>query len=283
MPELPEVETIVRMLQQGGSERIPLPGHQIRKAVLLWDRTLAFPGKEEFISGLWGQLITGVSRRGKFIQVELSSGTLMIHLRMSGDLRVEQSQNEVGDPIPVMVHDRLILFFDDDVRFVLNDPRKFGRVWLVDSPEQVSGSLGPEPLSVEFTPEFLEKGLHDRRRQIKPLLLDQNFVAGMGNIYTDEALHLAGIHPCALSNSLTRDQIRGLWKAIRQVLNEGIRHNGSSIDWAYRGGDFQNHFRVYQRTGQPCPVCGTIIVRILVGQRGTHYCPVCQSKNSKTG
>jgi formamidopyrimidine-DNA glycosylase len=111
---------------------------------------------------------------------------------------------------------------------------------------------------------------------IKPLLMDQTFIAGLGNIYTDEALHQAGIHPLRSSASITRDEAEKLWQAIRDVLSEGIRNSGASIDWVYRGGGFQNTFRVYQRTGQPCLNCGTIILKIVLGQRGTHYCPECQ-------
>jgi formamidopyrimidine-DNA glycosylase len=136
--------------------------------------------------------------------------------------------------------------------------------------------LGPEPLSQAFTPDWLFSALHLRRRQLKPLLLDQAFLAGMGNIYTDEVLHLAKLHPLSLSDSVTKRQAKTLWLAIREVLEQGIRRNGASIDWVYRGGDFQNHFRVYGRTGQPCPVCGTPVERITVGQRGTHFCPRCQ-------
>jgi formamidopyrimidine-DNA glycosylase len=111
---------------------------------------------------------------------------------------------------------------------------------------------------------------------LKPLLLDQTFLAGLGNIYADESLHRAGLHPLTLSQSVTLEQAEALWQGIRDALQEGICRNGASIDWVYRGGDFQNYFRAYQRTGQPCPQCGTPIEKITVGQRGTHYCPVCQ-------
>jgi formamidopyrimidine-DNA glycosylase len=118
--------------------------------------------------------------------------------------------------------------------------------------------------------------LRNRKRQLKPLLLDQGFLAGLGNIYTDEALFLAKLHPLTLSNAISKKKADGLWLAIREVLEEGIRRNGASIDWVYRGGDFQNHFRVYGRTGEPCPICKTPVERITVGQRGTHFCPHCQ-------
>ena len=161
---------------------------------------------------------------------------------------------------------------------VFNDTRKFGRVWLTANPEEVLGKLGPEPFGRDFTPEWLHTALHSKHRQLKPLLLDQTFLAGLGNIYTDEALHLAKLHPLAASDSITAKQAEALHEAIRKVLKEGIRRNGASIDWVYRGGEFQNYFRVYDREGKPCPVCGTKIQRIIVGQRSTHFCPKCQMK-----
>jgi formamidopyrimidine-DNA glycosylase len=133
-------------------------------------------------------------------------------------------------------------------------------------------------LSNGFTARLFHEALGSRHRQLKPLLLDQTFLSGLGNIYTDEALHLARIHPQARSDSLDQDQVERLWEAIRAILQEGIRRNGSSIDWVYRGGEFQNYFRVYDRKGQPCPVCGAAIQRIVVGQRGTYICPDCQPR-----
>ncbi len=136
--------------------------------------------------------------------------------------------------------------------------------------------LGPEPLDLSLTPDDFFNRLQLRSRQLKPLLLDQTFIAGLGNIYTDEALHLARLHPLRGSDTLTYQEAERLLAAIRTVLTEGIRTEGASIDWVYRGGGFQNNFRVYGRAGEPCPVCGTPIERIIVGQRGTHFCPVCQ-------
>jgi formamidopyrimidine-DNA glycosylase len=144
-------------------------------------------------------------------------------------------------------------------------------------PDEVLGGLGPEPLGRDFTSQWLYAALQNKHRQLKPLLLDQTFLAGLGNIYTDEALHLAKLHPLRASDSVTEKQAEALREAIRKVLREGIRRNGASIDWVYRGGEFQNYFRVYDREGQPCPVCGTGIQRIVVGQRSTHFCPECQS------
>jgi formamidopyrimidine-DNA glycosylase len=176
-------------------------------------------------------------------------------------------------------HDRLLIDFKDGFRLVLNDPRKFGRAWLTRDPQEILGNLGPEPLDSQLTYSQFHQMLKGRKRQLKSLLLDQSFLAGLGNIYTDEALHLACLHPLRKSDSITALQSKKLLKAIRTVLKEGIRRNGASIDWVYRGGDFQNHLRVYQRDGQPCLVCGVTIERILVGQRSTHFCPICQKIN----
>lgn len=264
MPELPEVETIARTL------RPALLGKTILSADLRWPRTLAAPSPAVFKKRLKGQQIESISRRAKFLDLQLSDSHLLIHLRMSGDLLVV-----LGGYRPAK-HDRLIAHLSEDTSLIFSDPRKFGRVWLVDDPAEIFRDLGPEPLSEAFTPDWFYSALRLRRRQLKPLLLDQTFLAGLGNIYTDEALHLAKLHPLSLSDSVTKKQAKGLWQAIREVLEEGVRRNGASIDWVYRGGDFQNHFRVYGRTGEPCPVCGTTIERITVGQRGTHFCPQCQ-------
>ncbi|MFZ5882952.1 MAG: DNA-formamidopyrimidine glycosylase [Chloroflexota bacterium] len=265
MPELPEVETIARRLEP------ELVGKTIREADLRWDRTLATPSPRKFKEHIRGQKITNISRRAKYIVFRLSSFHLLIHLRMSGDLLLRDSTTE---PEP---HDRLLLKLSGGKSLAFNDTRKFGRVWLTAQPEEVLGKLGPEPLDAGFTPEWLYHALHAKRRQLKPLLLDQTFLAGLGNIYTDEALHLAKLHPLKLSDSVSIQQAQALHGAIQSVLREGIRRNGASIDWVYRGGEFQNYFRVYDREGKPCKTCGTKIERITVGQRGTHFCPNCQA------
>jgi formamidopyrimidine-DNA glycosylase len=266
MPELPEVETISRKLKP------ELVGRIIREADLRWPRTLAFPSAKKFKEQVKGQKILSVGRRAKYLDISLSEFDLLIHLRMSGDLSIKEGK------IKPEKHDRLILKLTGDKSLVFNDTRKFGRVWLTANPENVLGKLGPEPLSRDFTPQWLHVALHNKHRQLKPLLLDQTFLAGLGNIYTDEALHIAKLHPLAVSDSVTAKQAKMLQDAIRKVLKEGIFRNGASIDWVYRGGEFQNHFRVYDRKGKPCPRCGTKIERILVGQRSTHYCPKCQMR-----
>ncbi|HJS18360.1 MAG TPA: bifunctional DNA-formamidopyrimidine glycosylase/DNA-(apurinic or apyrimidinic site) lyase [Anaerolineales bacterium] len=264
MPELPEVETIARKLKPD------LVGKKILSADLFWPRTLAFPSPRKFKSQIQGQAIRDVGRRAKFLVAQLTEYSLLIHLRMSGDLSIRNST------IRPEIHDRLVLQLSGGRSLVFNDTRKFGRVWLTSNPQDVLGKLGPEPLGVDFTPQWLHTALHRKHRQLKPLLLDQTFLAGLGNIYTDEALHIAKIHPLTASDSVTSEQAEALHEAIHTVLNEGIRRNGASFDWVYRGGEFQNSFRVYDREDKECPVCGTKIIRILVGQRSTHYCPGCQ-------
>ena len=273
MPELPEVETIARKL------RPHLLGKTIREADLRWARTLAFPSPRKFKAQIKGQEIKEVTRRAKFFILRLSDFSLLIHLRMSGDLFIKDSK------IGPAKHDRLILRLlpepstaqEGPSHLIFNDTRKFGRVWLTPNPEDILGRLGPEPLSKTFTPKWLYTTLHNKHRLLKPLLLDQTFLAGLGNIYTDESLHLAKLNPLVTSDSITVKQAEALHEAIRTVLKEGIRRNGASIDWVYRGGEFQNYFRVYDRAGKPCPVCGTTIERIIVGQRSTHFCPKCQT------
>jgi formamidopyrimidine-DNA glycosylase len=284
MPELPEVETIARKL------RPHLLGKTIKEADVRWGRTLVFPNPRKFKIQIKGQEIKDVTRRAKFFILQLSDYSLLIHLRMSGDLLIKDSK------IKPEKHDRLILKLQSAespvtegpsdlvhaaalrrASLVFNDTRKFGRVWLVSDAAEVLGRLGPEPFSKKFTPQWLHAALHSKHRQIKPLLLDQTFLAGLGNIYTDESLNVAKVHPLMISDAITVTQAEALHAAIRSVLKEGIRRNGASFDWVYRGGEFQNYFRVYDRAGKPCPTCGTNIERILVGQRSTHFCPNCQT------
>jgi len=280
MPELPEVETIVRSLRnpadwpfsdsQFMNTRPGVIGRKVASASVFWPRTLATPGEQDFYEHIAGQSVLGVDRRGKFILLRLDRETLLVHLRMSGDLRVEPQAAEL------LKHDRLLLNFEDHSRLVFNDTRKFGRAWLVQDPSTVLKNLGPEPLDLALTGLELYLRLHNSARNVKTLLLDQSVLAGVGNIYSDEALHRAGIHPATPGKKLSVEQSVRLLVAIREVMEEGIRRNGASIDWVYRGGDFQNYFRVYQRTGQPCLVCGTPIERRVIGQRSSHFCPKCQ-------
>jgi formamidopyrimidine-DNA glycosylase len=270
MPELPEVETIARALREGGRNGPSILGRTITGVSLFWAKTLAEPSIYDFPERVVGQSILTVSRRAKYLVINLTLDTLLLHLRMSGDVRVE----EAGAEFPI--HDRLHLNFTDGIRLAFNDPRKFGRIWLVEDPATILGSLGPEPFDPRLTGSVFHQMLQRTRRQIKPLLLDQSFIAGIGNIYSDEALHQAGIHPLMPAERISYEAAGLLLTSIRATLEEGIRRNGASIDWVYKGGDFQNYFSVYQRTGEPCQICGTRIERRVVGQRSAHFCPVCQ-------
>ena len=189
---------------------------------------------------------------------------------MSGDLYIAAAQAQIDK------HAHTILSFDNFHEMRFTDVRKFGRVYLVKSAEEITSKLGPEPLSKQFTHSVFYQMLSKHRRMLKPLLLDQHFLAGMGNIYTDEALHLSGLHPTTLSNMISTTDSQNLWRNLRKVLRDGIRHNGSSIDWVYKGGSHQYHFNVYGQAGKPCQACDSTIIPTTVSQRGTYYCPKCQ-------
>jgi formamidopyrimidine-DNA glycosylase len=269
MPELPEVETIAKGLRAGG-DAPGLVGVTIDKATIGWPRHIDRPSPTVFRKRIRGQVIQDVRRRGKFLVFPLKQDTLLIHLRMSGDLYLKPREEPLGEH----VHTSFELSNGWSLRF--KDTRKFGRVYLVGNPETVIGKLGPEPLSKAFSAQVLESMLSARKRQLKPLLLDQTFVAGLGNIYVDEALHQAKLHPLRKSHDLNTREVARLHHSIVETLQRGIRHNGASIDWVYRGGGFQAHFRVYGRAQEPCTTCGALIQRRIVGQRSTFFCPSCQ-------
>ena len=272
MPELPEVETVVRELRSAG-----LVGRRIAQARVFWRKTVAAPDSARFMREIRGREIRSLFRRGKFIVAELSGDrTLLVHLRMSGHL----------DLLPARArprrHDRVVWTLADGRQLHFEDTRKFGRVWLVRGSAQVLGNLGPEPLAVSRA-EFAA-GLAARARQLKPLLLDQTFLAGVGNIYSDEALWAARLHPRRRSDTLAPAQAAALLDAIQAALRQGIRNLGTTFGAGKthfvlpRGerGRNQEQLQAYGQTGAPCPRCGTPIRRILVGQRATHLCPACQ-------
>ena len=271
MPELPEVETVAADLRQ------ELVGRRFAAAHIAWPRTLATPDPHACSQRLAGRAVLDVGRRGKYLLIHLDSGeTLVVHLRMTGRLTVVPP----GDPELTTPHVRASFALADGDHLVFNDPRKFGRVWLVADVDEVTGRLGPEPLGWTFTPEALAERLGKRRVAVKALLLDQAVVAGVGNIYADEALFLAGIHPLRPGASLTGEEIGRLHATIRQVLVEAIEQRGTLLR-DYRtpygaDGAYRNRLRVYGRPGRPCPRCGSTIERIRVTQRSSHFCPRCQ-------
>ena len=270
MPELPEVETIKRDL----APRIV--GRSFAGVTLNWPKTVQIPSSERFSRRLIGRTIEKLDRRGKYLILRLSSGeALILHLRMSGSLLLNPSPAE---PAPYF---RAIFHFDDGTQLCFRDPRKLGMMWLVEDAATVVGKLGPEPLDPGFTAEVLREGAKKRSAAIKAVLCDQSFLAGVGNMYADEALFAAGIHPLRRAKSLSWEEVVRLHSALRQVLEEAIAASGASIsDYRRPDGEpgaAQFEFQVAHRGGQPCPKCSTPIERIPVRNRGTYFCPRCQS------
>ncbi len=273
MPELPEVETTARLL------RPDLVGRRVDGMEAHWERSLGGQSESHVSEQVRGTRVLSVGRRAKLVVIELGRrgqrvGALLVHLRMTGRL-VVMSKHE--DPGP---YARVSLPLDRGVLHFL-DVRKFGRLTWHPDPTEVFAQYGPEPLEPEFTDTWLARALKARRRQLKPLLLDQSFLSGLGNIYVDEALFLSGLHPLRLSNSVRAPAAKRLHTAIVNVLTEAIAREGSSFDGFYRTpegqpGSYQDQFQVYGRTDRPCRTCGRAIVRLVVGQRGTHVCTRCQ-------
>jgi formamidopyrimidine-DNA glycosylase len=264
MPELPEVETIVRSLAPY------LTGRRIISAEFSCVRIMRSDAAATS-RGLAGRRINGVRRRGKFILMDLEDGQCFaVHLGMTGKLLMNAQPGKHTHAVVTL--DRGVLLYDD--------MRQFGRLELCSGIPARIDRLGPEPLEVAFE-EFAHR-LRARKMGIKALLLDQAFLRGVGNIYADEALFRARIHPLAPASSLRKQRTVRLYESIRKVLTEAIERRGSSVsdyvDTDGREGSFQQLHRVYQRTGEPCVVCGSRIKRILVAQRGTHYCPKCQKR-----
>ena len=262
MPELPEVETVVRSIAAH------LAGRGI-VSVRFTSRFVTPGSRAKLAQRLAGRRIESVTRRGKFILIALDQGTLTVHLGMTGKLLLE---GEAGE------HTHGVFTLDDGL-LLYHDPRQFGRIeWSPGVPPRVA-RLGPEPLEITFE-EF--RARLRRKTKIKALLLNQTFLAGMGNIYADESLFAAGIHPLTIASKLTEARAKKLHQAIRSILAHAIQLGGSSISDYVNGrgerGWFQMEHRVYGREGEPCANCGRPIRKILVAQRGTHYCPHCQKK-----
>ena len=274
MPELPEVQTVINDLNEIG-----LISTAIKRAHVYWERTIATPGCKEFRKRIERQRIMAISRRGKYIILQLSEDFLLIHLRMTGRLHIKTADEER------LPHEHVVLDLDDDRQLRFHDTRKFGRWYLVRNPEDVLGKLGPEPLDASFTKTRFVDMLAKRRRAVKPLLLDQSFVVGLGNIYIDEALWHASIHPSRSASSLSNSEVEALHRAIQRVLREGLQNLGTTLGTgqtnfysiAGRRGKNEAHLNVFRRTGMPCARCAdSEIKRIVLSQRSTHYCPKCQ-------
>lgn len=278
MPELPEVETIKNDLVRAG-----LCARAIRSADIFWHRTLALPSAVEFQKQIKSMKIEKLSRRGKYLILELTGREpwfLIMHLRMSGRIDLK----ETGF-VP-RTHDRARLVLDDGSQLLFHDTRKFGRWYFVNDAEKIVGKLGIEPLDKNFTVDWLAKKIKGKMRALKPFLLDQTFIAGIGNIYADEALWYAKLHPETNSAKLKDEEIKALHAGIVKAIELGIRNAGTSMGvgkanfysvGGKRGGN-QEKLKVFRRTGEKCPRCSEKIIRIVVGQRSTHLCCDCQKR-----
>lgn len=277
MPELPEVETVRRSLERR------LPGKRISAVELYLPRLVKWPAPESFIARLQGRKIKAVCRTGKYLRIIFDDALeLVIHLRMTGALffAADGLTAEQG-------YTRVLFRFHDGSALIFSDVRTLGALYAV-RPGEVEKCLaamalmGPEPLSDAFCLEYLRNLLQGRRGKIKSLLLNQSCIGGLGNIYADEALFRAKIHPERVAMSLSSREAKRLWTAVNDVIRAGIDDGGTTVrnyrDGEGRSGSHQKKLRVYQRTGQPCFFCGQRIERIVVGGRGTHFCPKCQKK-----
>lgn len=275
MPELPEVETVKRTLQP------KLAGLSFEGAEVFLAKVVRTPESFRLDELIAGKKLLKLGRRGKYLLMRLSDGfSLVVHLRMTGRLTY------CGKDTPVDKHTHVVFNLNNGDQLRFADMRQFGRIWLLptDSLESLPGfkDLGVEPFDEIFTRDFLKKELRRRHSRIKPLLLDQTFIAGLGNIYTDEALHRARINPERLATTLNAREVAHLYRAIREVLQEGIENRGTTvrdfIDSDGRAGHYQEMLRVYSRENKPCPACGKGIVKKKIGGRSSYFCPACQKE-----
>lgn len=264
MPELPEVETVVRELKG-------LAGKKISKAIAHWDKTIE--GDTSLFNDRVGKIkISEVYRRGKYIAIKLSSGDhITVHLRMTGKLIFKPDTRDEN-------YIRAEFVFSDRSKLYFVDVRKFGRIKLWSKAEPFLPKLGPEPLEEKNVFEALKNSRS--QKEIKKVLLDQAVITGVGNIYADESLFLAGVHPQKKLHEISRVKLKRLSQVIPEVMHRAIDNMGTTLS-DYRntknmGGENQNYLNVYGQTGQPCTKCGSEIIKIVLGQRGTHFCPKCQ-------
>jgi formamidopyrimidine-DNA glycosylase len=273
LPELPEVETVRRTLKQLAV------GKKIHNISIFWPKIIKNPVEaEQFVDALIGETIIDVGRRGKFLIIYTDQFALVSHLRMEGRYGVYPKSE------PFDKHTHVIFHFTDETELRYRDVRKFGTMHLYKKGEEFIKppliELGPEPFSVEFTQEYLSDKLKKTTRKVKSALLDQKILVGLGNIYVDEALFRAGIHPERLANTLTEKEILLLHREIVDTLSEAVEKGGSTIRSYVNSqgeiGMFQLELYAYGRKGEACKKCGTLLEKMTVGGRGTHYCPNCQ-------
>lgn len=280
MPELPEVETVRRTLNT------LIPGKKIDRVTVKLPRILQKPDDPGlFAARLEGRTFQSVERRGKFLRFILDGLVLVSHLRMEGRYGVYAKED------PTETHTHVIFHFTDGTELRYKDVRQFGTMHLFLPGEEFESpplnKLGLEPLDESFTLEAFRRAVRKRTTKIKPLLLNQEVIVGLGNIYVDEALHAAGIHPERTANELKPKEIERLYAAIIDTLSAAVEAGGSSIKSYVNGqgemGLFQHRLRAYGRTGEPCETCGSLIEKSVVGGRGTHVCPNCQKGPKRSG
>lgn len=270
MPELPEVETVVRDIAR------PVQGQVLSRLELAQGAKRSLEGNlASFNAAVANHKVKAVTRRAKYIVIHLDNhSAISVHLRMTGRLYLPQAKRKISPYVRAVFH------FKSGRKLLFEDTRRFGKIKFWPDPEVLNNQLGFEPLESAFTVQALTELLQASRRQIKPFLLDQTKIAGLGNIYVDEALWRSAVHPLRITESLSKSEIKLLWKAIRLVLEAGIRNNGTTFDSFYFGegkkGNYASLLKVFDRTGQPCSRCKTKIIKIKVAQRGTHICPQCQ-------
>ncbi|MGD6816822.1 DNA-formamidopyrimidine glycosylase [Metabacillus sp. 84] len=273
MPELPEVETVRRTLSE------LVKGKEIEAIEVRWPKMIKRPDDVlQFQDALKGQTIRDIGRRGKFLMFSLDDYVLVSHLRMEGKYSLYESQDEPGK------HTHVIFRFKDGSHLRYDDVRKFGTMHLFEKGMEQQNlplsQLGPEPFSEEFSADYLAEKLSRTNRMIKVVLLDQRIVTGLGNIYVDEALFRAGLHPDKPAKELSIDEISRLKESVISTLHEAVEQGGSTIRSYINSqgkiGMFQLQLFVYGRKNEPCKKCGTLIEKKTTGGRGTHYCPVCQ-------
>lgn len=274
MPEMPEVETIRRTLAPF------ILKNKISNVEVLLDRLIKFPKADKFVRAIKGTTIIELNRTGKYLRFLLSNEMeLIVHLRMTGQLIY------VPDKKIDIKYTRLRFEFADGTSLIYADLRTLGAIYLVSTAELgiIKGlaSMGAEPLTKEFTFEYLTETVKGRRIKIKSFLLNQSYIGGLGNIYADEALFLAGINPERLVNSLDKTELKRIYKAVNKVISDGIADGGTTFsdyrDGTGKKGTHQDKLNVYQRTNKPCKKCGTVIERLIIGGRSSHFCPKCQT------